>query len=125
MSHDVHVIKMTDGFEIIGKIVKMRNDEIIRVSEPLEIKYRATTLGGPTAVLVPYNTFGEDKFVDIFRTALVCIYKTTNEYAKTYDESLKSIEDQLKKKDENSAAAETLEKLKESLNILSSNNTFH
>lgn len=125
MSHDIHVVKTSDGYELIGKIVKMRNDEIIRVMEPLEIRYRASTVGGPTAVLVPYSPFGKEKFVDIFRSALVCIYKTTDEYAKTYDDSLKSIEEQLKSRDVDASASETLEKLKETLNILSSNNTFH
>lgn len=123
MSHDVHVIKTTDGYELIGKVVKMRNDEIIRVMDPLEIRYRPT-VGGPTAVLVPYNVFGKENFVDLFRAALVCIYKTTDEYAKTYDESVKSIEEQLKKKVDGSVV-ETIEKLKAVLGVVSSNSTFH
>lgn len=125
MSHEIHVVKTSDGYELIGKIVKMRNDEVIRVMEPLEIRYRASTTSGPTAVLVPYNPFGKEKFVDIFRSCIVCIYKTTDEYAKTYDDSLKSIEEQLKSRDVDASASETLEKLKEALNVLSSNNTFH
>lgn len=124
MSHDVHVIKTTDGYELIGKVVKMRNDEVIRVMDPLEIRYRTNSSGGPAAVLVPYNTFGNDNFVDIFRNALVCVYRTTDEYAKTYDESVKSIEDQLKKKTD-SGVIESIEKLKAVLGVVSSNSTFH
>lgn len=122
MNTDVCVIKTSDGYELIGRVVKMRNDEVIRVMDPLEIRYRATPTGGTAAVLVPYNSFASENFVDLFRNALVCIYKTTDEYAKTYEESLKSIEEQLKSKEE---TIEVAEKLKTALGIINGNVTKH
>ena len=122
MNTDVCVIKTTDGYELIGRIIKMRNDEVIRVMDPLEIRYRATTTGGTAAVLVPYNSFASENFVDLFRSALVCIYKTTDEYARTYEESLKSIEEQLKGKEE---SVDVGEKLKAALGVIPGNVTKH
>jgi hypothetical protein len=124
MNEDVCVVKTSDGYELIGRVVKMRNDEVVRVMNPLEIRYRANALGMSTAVLVPYNSFGKEDFVDLFRTALVCIYKTTDDYAKTYDESLKSIEEQLKGKSR-STTVEVSEKLKAAIEVLTANNTVH
>lgn len=125
MSNDVHVVKTTDGLEIIGRIAKMRNDEVVRVVDPLEIRYRISPVtGGSVAVLVPYNSFGSENFVDVFRTALVCIYRTTDEYAKTYNESLKTIADQVKNKEEVSLS-EVSEKIKTALDTLTANNTVH
>lgn len=128
MNESVHIVKTTDGFEIIGRLVKMRNDEVIRVVEPLEVRYRVSPVtGGSVAVLVPYNPFGSENFVDLFRSALVCIYRTTDEYAKTYDESLKSIAEQIKTRDDtvSKGTTETSEKIKVALENLMSNNTVH
>lgn len=123
MSHDVHIVKTSDGYELIGKLMKMRNDEVIRVIDPLEIRYRTALTGGTTAVLVPYNSFGKENFVDIFRTSLVCIYKTTDEYAKTYDESVKSIEEQIKSRSE--SVADVADKLKDAAGPITGNTTKH
>lgn len=125
MNNEVYIVKTTDGYELIGVIVKLRNDEVIRVMDPLEIRYRVSPVtGGSVAVLVPYNAFGIDRFVDIFRSSLVCIYRTTDEYAKTYVESLKSIEEQLKNKGD-STTTEVTEKLKTAVDTPAANNTVH
>lgn len=129
MNEDVHVIKTTDGFEIIGRLVKMRNDEVVRVQEPLEIRYRVSPVtGGSMAVLVPYNAFGSENFVDLFRTALVCIYKTTDEYAKTYVESLKTIAEQAKNnkiEQAETTKSESTDKMRAVVEALFANNTVH
>lgn len=126
MNEDVHIFKTTDGYEIIGRLVKVRNDEVIRVQEPLEIRYRVSpATGASVAVLVPYVVFGTDNYIDLFRTALVCIYRTTDEYAKTYDESLKSINEQLKSSKIETPKTKSEDKVKAAIEVILANNTVH
>ena len=133
MNLGVYVIKTLDGYELVGKIdTDKRPGDVVRITDPLEIRYRESPLAGTTAVLVKYNYFGSENFIDVFAAAVVCIYKASDEYAKTYEESVKSIQEQTsnnnsgietKRKDTYSESA--LESLRAALGVITSNNTLH
>lgn len=131
---NVYVVKVVDGTEIIGKIEdeRRRAVDIVRIHEPLEIRYRESPLGGATAVLVKYNYFGSEASIDVFTSAVICVYRASDEYSRTYEESLKTIAEQVgaKKKTgfegkKSSEMREAVEELIESLISTDGKGTIH
>ena len=129
------VFKTSDGYELMGDIDvpnnrKIEDYEFYNVRNPLEIRYRESGYGSAQAVLVKYDYFGQNDAVVLFRHSIVSMYPASDDYAKTYVESIKSIKEQTKaNKEAPKVDRATEEKVSEvlatALKMISSNNTFH
>lgn len=94
-----YVMKTNDNVMLVGKLDEQASDEsYIVLHDPLEIKYRNALDGGVTAVFMKYNYFSEVDFVAINRYTVITVYPLASNYVKVYEESAKSINEEIKNK---------------------------